>query len=273
MPTHMPQHGVFLVDTYEPLQGIRNAIDAARHAKIPLQAIRLDSGDLAWLSQEARKLLDHAGYHSSKIIASNNLSPSTIETLKKQNAPIDAWLVGTHLVNPAEGSALGGVYKIGSVQHNHRIREVIKISADAAKISLPGSLDVIRYVRDTDHGQQYCGDTIVASDWLQSIKSSKHHQHYQLPRDVVSINLQDVDRPKCFARGHAFSLPLQNFMHEGQVIDPVNDIHAAQQTAQQQLAMLDIASRRLQNPHIYVAGIEQQLFKKRQQMIHDFSLP
>ena len=111
----MPGNAVLLVDTYDTEEGIANAIATGlrmRERGQQLAGIRLDSGDLAYLSVRARELLDAAGFEDTQIVASNDLDPATIESLQAQGARIDSWGVGTKLVTCYDQPALGGVYKL-----------------------------------------------------------------------------------------------------------------------------------------------------------------
>jgi nicotinate phosphoribosyltransferase len=114
-----PNNGVFLVDTYDTLEGVRRAAEVAlrlrQRGHEPI-GIRLDSGDLAYLSIEARKILDAAGLQTARIMASNDLDENLIASLKEQGARIDVWGVGTRLVTGGDQAALGGVYKLGAVR-------------------------------------------------------------------------------------------------------------------------------------------------------------
>src|SRR6266478_6009201 len=115
----MPHNVVLLVDTYDTLQGVRNAIETGKWLRAQgrdLAGIRLDSGDLAWLSLEARKLLDAAGFTRTVIYASNELDEHLIASLKQQGAKIAAWGVGTRMITGAEDAALGGIYKLSAVR-------------------------------------------------------------------------------------------------------------------------------------------------------------
>ena len=118
-----PNNCVFLVDTYDTLDGVRRAAGVALRLRErghePI-GIRLDSGDLAYLSIEARKILDDAGLRSAKIVASNDLDEHLIASLKEQGARIDTWGVGTRLVTGGDQAALGGVYKLGAVREPGR---------------------------------------------------------------------------------------------------------------------------------------------------------
>src|SRR5262245_40889894 len=115
----LPNNCVFLVDTYDTLEGVRRAIEVGRKLRgqgHEMVGIRLDSGDLAYLSIEARKLLDEAGFPQAKIVASNDLDERIIESLKQQGATIAVWGVGTKLATAYDQPALGGVYKLGALQ-------------------------------------------------------------------------------------------------------------------------------------------------------------
>ena len=142
----MPNNAVLLVDTYDTLNGVRKAITVGhklREKGHDLQGVRLDSGDLAALSIEARKLLDAAGFQNTKIIASNDLDEEKIKTLKGAGALIDIWGVGTQLVTSADQPALGGVYKLGAIRSdNNEWQYRIKLSNDLIKASNPGILQI-----------------------------------------------------------------------------------------------------------------------------------
>lgn len=132
-----PESCVVIVDTYETLGGIQNAILLGKK----LKGIRLDSGDLADLSRKARYLLDQAGLQQTLIIASGDLDEYQIRALKLQKAPIDIWGVGTHLVTAFEEPALSGVYKLASIQNlDGSWQDCHKISNDPFKSTPPGLL-------------------------------------------------------------------------------------------------------------------------------------
>jgi putative nicotinate phosphoribosyltransferase len=142
----MPNNVVLLVDTYDTPNGVRNAIETGKKLRKKgheLLGIRLDSGDLAALSIEARHLLDEAGFHETKIIASNDLDEAKIRTLKASGARIDLWGVGTQLVTSADQPALGGVYKLGAIRNEAGEWDYrIKLSNDPIKVSNPGVLQI-----------------------------------------------------------------------------------------------------------------------------------
>ncbi|WP_127579381.1 nicotinate phosphoribosyltransferase [Paenibacillus koleovorans] len=146
----LPDHVTLLVDTYDTLRsGVPNAIKTARLLESMgkrLQAIRLDSGDLAYLSQRAREMLDEAGLPDVRIVASNDLDENIIMNLKAQGARIDVWGVGTQLITAADQPALGGVYKLVAREKDGRYEPVIKVSGNPEKVTNPGIKDVYRIV-------------------------------------------------------------------------------------------------------------------------------
>ena len=157
---------VFLVDTYDTLRsGVPNAIKVARELgnEINFQGIRLDSGDMAYLSKEARKMLDEAGFTEAKIYASNNLDEETILSLKSQGAKIDVWGVGTKLITAYDQPALGAVYKLVSIEDEKgQMQDTIKISSNPEKMTTPGIKKLYRII-NTDNNRSE-GDYITLED-------------------------------------------------------------------------------------------------------------
>lgn len=151
----MPNNVVLLVDTYDTLDGVRNAIETGKKLRQQgheLLGIRLDSGDLAELSKGARNLLDEAGFQNTKIIASNDLDEYAITELKKNGARIDTWGIGTKLVTAFDQPALGGVYKLGAIRDNNGEWQArVKLSNDLIKVSNPGILQIARRTDDDGH--------------------------------------------------------------------------------------------------------------------------
>ena len=146
-----PTNCVLLVDTYSTIQGTKNAISAVKEYLAEPEknflAIRIDSGDLAYLSKKARLLLDKAGFQNTKIIASNNLDEHIIASLNNQKAAIDTWAIGTKLITANKTSALNGVYKLSAIFNDDKKKwkPCLKISEDIKKINNPGILQVIRF--------------------------------------------------------------------------------------------------------------------------------
>jgi nicotinate phosphoribosyltransferase len=153
----------FLVDTYDVLRsGVPNAIKVAKEMgdKINFQSIRIDSGDLAYLSKQAREMLDAAGYTNTKISASSDLDEYTIMNLKTQGAKIDIWGIGTKLITAYDQPALGAVYKIVAIENeNGEMKDTIKISANPEKVTTPGLKRVYRIINKGNNKSE--GDYIA----------------------------------------------------------------------------------------------------------------
>jgi nicotinate phosphoribosyltransferase len=148
----MPHNCVLLVDTYDTIQGVKNAIEVGgrlRERGAELQGIRLDSGDMASLSQKARKLLDAAGFTQTKIIASNSLDEYLIADMRQKKADISVWGVGTNLVTAYDHPALDGVYKLSALRNEKGEWEYkLKLSEQVVKISNPGIYQVRRFLKE-----------------------------------------------------------------------------------------------------------------------------
>jgi nicotinate phosphoribosyltransferase len=155
-----PRDAVMLVDTHDTLQGVRNAIAAARATGVPLTGVRLDSGDLLALSGEARRLLDEAGMSETRIVASGDLEEGRIAELVAAGAPIDTWGVGTDLGTSRDSPVVNGVYKLVADRSGagEGWRGVAKASTD--KETVPGAKQVFRRL----HGGQMVADVIGAAD-------------------------------------------------------------------------------------------------------------
>ena len=141
----------FLVDTYDTLRsGVPAAIRVAKEMgdKIDFQGVRIDSGDMAYISKRVRQQLDDAGFTDTKIVASNDLDENTIQNLKMQGAKIDTWGVGTKVITAFDHPALGAVYKLVAIEDDHgEMADTIKLSSNAEKVSTPGKKQVWRITR------------------------------------------------------------------------------------------------------------------------------
>jgi nicotinate phosphoribosyltransferase len=157
---------VFLVDTYNTLKiGVPTAIQVAKELgdKNNFIGIRLDSGDIAFLSKEARRMLDEAGFTDAKIVVSNDLDEYTILNLKAQGAKVDMWGIGTKLITAYDQPALGAVYKIVSIESDEGVMEdTIKISSTTEKVTTPGRKKLFRII-DRENGKAE-GDYITMYD-------------------------------------------------------------------------------------------------------------
>ncbi len=244
-----PQHASVLIDTYDTIRGAKLAADAARETGIPLRSVRLDSGDLAYLAKEVRKVLDANGCKDTKITASSDLDEYTIHSLvQEQNAPIDIFGVGTKLVTSYDQAALGGVYKLKQTGD----RDVIKVSELPIKTTIPGATEVVRIV---DKNNQYDGDIILKKGTEKS-----------LTKGLISVNME-TGREKRFSNVASYR-PMIPVVVNGKVnqAEMKRDLREIRTYAAANLQRLDRGHLRTVNPHRYVAGIEKSLFKTRQKM-------
>ncbi|WP_179394884.1 nicotinate phosphoribosyltransferase [Lacticaseibacillus absianus] len=156
----------FLVDTYDTLRsGVPAAIRVAKEmgAKINFQGVRIDSGDMAYISKRVRQQLDEAGFTDTKIVASNDLDEHTIQNLKMQGAKIDIWGVGTKVITAYDHPALGAVYKLVAIEdEGGEMVDTIKLSSNAEKVSTPGKKQVWRITRHANGKSE--GDYISLAD-------------------------------------------------------------------------------------------------------------
>jgi nicotinate phosphoribosyltransferase len=153
-----PDNALLLVDTYDTIEGVKRAIETSRETGVPLAGVRLDSGDLAALARETRRLLDEAGMMEARIVASGDLEESRIAGLCAAEAPIDLWGVGTDLGTSRDSPVVNGVYKIVADLSGDAWRGVAKLSEQ--KETVPGAKQVFRQFRDGEMAD----DVIAAAE-------------------------------------------------------------------------------------------------------------
>ncbi|MGV3530753.1 MAG: nicotinate phosphoribosyltransferase [Chthoniobacteraceae bacterium] len=250
----MPNNCVFLVDTYDTLEGVRRAAEVGKRLRAnghELVGIRLDSGDLAYLSVEARRILDAAGFPKAAIVASNDLDEHIIESLKTQGARIDTWGVGTRLVTAYDQPALGGVYKLGAIREpGGEWRYKVKLSEQSAKTSIPGIQQVRRFY---DDGQ-------MIGDMIYNVEDGE-------AMDRAIVDPADLTRRKNFpaqARSEDLLVPI---FRTGALVYTEPSIHAIRSRTREQLAALHPGIKRFLNPHAYPVGLTPALFELRTRLI------
>lgn len=256
---NMPNNSTLLVDTYDVEQGVRNAISVAREMRDRgehFAGIRIDSGDLAWLSQRARKMLDEAGFEDAIIVLSNDLDEYLVQSLIDQGACFDAIGIGTHLITGNPQPALGGVYKLSAIKpagHDEWIPK-IKLSENTVKLTTPGVLDTMRYY---DERGMFAGDVVF-------------DEEAGCPDGCVGVDPMDDTHRKRYAAGQKRERMLRPFVRGGKVVAPeLADVHEAKARCAEQTSKLDGSIKRFLNPHIYPAGIEKGLHAKRASMIRE----
>ncbi|GAB3273527.1 nicotinate phosphoribosyltransferase [Larkinella harenae] len=250
----LPNNVTLLVDTYNSIQGVKNAINAGQKLKergYQLSAIRLDSGDLAYLSIEARRLLDEAGFQDTSIVGSNDLDEYLITSLKQQGAKINIWGIGTKLVTAYDQPALGGVYKLAAIQNPAGQWDYkLKLSEQAIKISTPGIQQVRRY--SDEHG--------FISDMV-------YNEETPPVGPATMIDPYDFTRQRHFSAPTVFEDLLVPIFRNGQPVYEIPDIHAVRSRVQAQLTQLHPGIKRFTNPHTYPVGLEQELYHLRTNLI------
>ncbi len=250
----LPNNCILLVDTYNSIEGIHNAVTIGlrlREQGHKLIGIRLDSGDLAWLSIEARKILDQAGLEDAVIVASNDFDEHIVKSLKEQGAKISVWGVGTRLVTGWDQPALGGVYKLAAVRWpGEEWKHRVKISEQAVKVSNPGILHVRRYRAEGQFVADMIWDDLTTP-----------------PEETTIVDPLDLTRRKTIPAGTESEELLVPIFRKGErVYDPPPLAESRRHTLQQ-LEGFHPGIKRFVNPHQYPVGLEEHLFDLKTSLI------
>jgi nicotinate phosphoribosyltransferase len=253
-----PDDSLFLVDTYGTIKGIENAIAVGRKLKDgghKMVGLRLDSGDLAYFSIQARRMLDEAGFTDAMILASNELDEYVIRSLKNQGARINMWGVGTKLVTAYDEPALSGVYKLSALREagTGEWKYKLKLSEQRIKISVPGLHQVYRY---HDEDGRFAADAIM--DWTED------------PKEVeMIVDPNDATKSKRLSRYQKSEPLLMRVFDKGRLVTTLPSLPQVQQRTKDQLALLDDSHKRLEYPHIYPVGLSPRLHSIRENMIQE----
>ncbi|MGE7920383.1 nicotinate phosphoribosyltransferase [Viridibacillus sp. NPDC093762] len=250
---------VFLVDTYNTLKsGVPTAIKVAKELgdKINFMGIRLDSGDISFLSKAARKMLDDAGFPNAKIVVSNDLDEYTILNLKAQNAMVDMWGIGTKLITGYDQPALGAVYKIVAIEkENGQMEDTIKISANAEKVSTPGKKKLYRII-DRENGKAE-GDYITMFDedpQLEERIKMFHPVHTFISKFVTNFEAKNLHT---------------KVVENGQVIYESPSVQAMREYATENLDLLWDEYKRSLNPEEYPVDLSQKCWDNKMRNIQE----
>ena len=250
----MPNNSIFLVDTYDTAAGIANAIRAGRWLREQgheMIGVRLDSGDLASLSVEARRLLDEAGFPEAKIVASGDLDEHSIAELYDRGAPIAILGVGTKLATGYDDPALGGVYKLSALRDEEgNWQPKLKTSNDPVKSSNPGFLQTRRFAKDGNFLCDVIYDELQppATDWTM-LDSSRPGGGRPVAAKATSEDL------------------LVPVLRAGKPVYQPPSIKESRQRTYDQLAQLPEETRRLKNPSAFRVGLEQGLYERKARLI------
>ncbi|HID76906.1 MAG TPA: nicotinate phosphoribosyltransferase [Planctomycetaceae bacterium] len=250
----MPNNCVFLVDTYDTLQGVRHAVEVGRWLRAQgheMIGIRLDSGDLADLSIRARHVLDEAGFHRAVIIASNDLDEEHIAALKQQGATVAVWGVGTRLATAYGDPALGGVYKLAALLGpDGQWRYKVKRSEQAVKATCAGVLQVRRL---------WEADQAVA-DVIYDVLNPE-------PDLDMMIDPDESERPRPVP-GHSRTEELLTpVFRDGQRVGVLASLEEARRRARSQLEAFHPGVKRLAEPDRYPVGLEVAVYERTRRLL------
>ncbi|MBQ9068897.1 MAG: nicotinate phosphoribosyltransferase, partial [Eggerthellaceae bacterium] len=252
-----PRNCVLLIDTYDVEQGLENAITVGLEMKErgeKLLGVRIDSGDLAWLSKRARARLDEAGLSDCGIVLSNDLDEHTIRSIREEGAVISSWGVGTKLATAYDQPSLGGVYKLSATRSGDSEAWVdrIKISEQVAKLTFPGVLGVRRYT--FENGK-------IAGDMVYDVNSG-------VGTDERIVDPADDLRQKTLA-GLKYEELLVPLARGGKVVLSAEhrNAMAARSRTLAGLESLDETNKRILNPHSYPVGLEEGLSRRRRALV------
>ena len=249
---------VFLVDTYDTLNsGVPHAIRVAKEFgdRINFKGIRLDSGDMAYLSKQARKMLDEAGFPEAKIYASSDLDENTISSLQAQGAKIDVWGVGTKLITAYDQPALGAVYKLVSIEDEQgQMRDTIKISGNPEKVTTPGMKRLYRIIQNCTNRAE--GDYIAMADEHPEEEERLHmfHPvHTYISKYVTDFKAIDLHHP---------------IFVDGELVYHTPALTEIQNYATAQLELFWEEYKRTVNPEEYAVDLSRRVWDNKMENIH-----
>ncbi|TDQ41486.1 nicotinate phosphoribosyltransferase [Aureibacillus halotolerans] len=251
-----PDNATLLVDTYNTLKsGVPNAIKVAKimaEKGHRLKAIRLDSGDLATLSKEARRMLDEAGFEDVQISASNDLDEEVILHLKLQDAKITMWGIGTKLITAAESPALGGVYKMVAKETETGYEPVIKISENPEKIPTPGFTTLYRIINNRTGKTE--GDYVAMVD--ENVQQEK-------------LKMFDPSNPYKFkiVKDYTAKELLKPVFIDGSLVYKKKTVEEIRQFHFEQLQSIWEPTLRLLNPQTYFVDLSQKVYDTKMALI------
>jgi nicotinate phosphoribosyltransferase len=262
-----PETSVLLVDTYDTLcSGIPAAITVFKKLKkqgIKRFGIRLDSGDLEYLSKKARSMLDKAGFNNAIIVASNELDEYVIEQLIKNNAPIDIFGVGTNLVTAKGDSSLTGVYKLVALKEKRHYKPKIKVSDNVDKVTSPHVKNILRFY---DKKSQMLGDCICLESESANLETQlKEHESFIMFHPDYEYKRKKIT-------GYSVGrMLLKNVVKKGEVVYNFPALSKIQNKAEMNLKGLHASHKRLLNPHLYKVGLSKKLKEMKSELIRRYS--
>jgi nicotinate phosphoribosyltransferase len=253
-----PDRSIFLIDTYDTLKsGIQNAIKAGKKlaAKGKNFGVRLDSGDIQYLSTEVRRQLDSAGLRKAFITVSNDLDENIIETLVKDGAPVNSWGVGTRLVTGGSESAFTGVYKLAALRQKSNTTPVMKFSDNPDKTTNPGIKQVWR-VRNKDNAA--IADVLSIDDDTDTLKNGQQYRFWHPCADYRHF-VHTIEG--------SVSALLKKRIENGGLTGKQPSLTEIKEYAAADLESFDSTYKRLLNPHIYKVSITDKLRSLKLELI------
>lgn len=249
---------IFLIDTYDALRsGVPNAIRVAKEFgdKINFIGVRIDSGDLTYLSKRVRMMLDDAGYPETKIFASSDLDEKTILNLKMQGAKVDSWGVGTQLITAFDQPALGAVYKLCAIEDkNGNLVPTMKISSTPAKTTTPGKKQVWRITHNLDRKSE--GDYITIDGERPDLQDELFMFHPTYPYINKTVT-------------NYWARPLLvTIFDKGELVYKQPNVHEIKAYAKVSLESLWEEYRRMLNPEEYPVDLSQELYDLKMSSIN-----
>ncbi|MCR4742518.1 MAG: nicotinate phosphoribosyltransferase [Treponema sp.] len=256
-----PENSVFLIDTYDTLKsGIKNAIIAGGELveKGYNFGVRLDSGDIDYLTREVRKDLDRAGFPQAKISVSNELTEEIITTLVAHQAPINSWGVGTHMVTGGNESSFTGVYKLAARhdKENDKMIPTMKFSDNPAKTTNPGIKNIYRLY---DENGMACADILALEG--EEIKAGVENRYYHPLVDYRQFAFKAAKVEPLLKQRISKGKRIGQRLPENQLLIK------SRENMQKQLETLDESYKRILNPHIYKVSLSENLMKLKKDFI------
>ena len=259
-----PNACILLVDTYDTLRsGVPNAIRVFKEMRekgIDLKGygIRLDSGDLAYLTKKARKMLDDAGFEDAIISASSDLDEYLIDSLKTQGAAITSWGVGTNLITSKDNPAFGGVYKLAAVMGDDgTFIPKIKLSENSEKITNPGNKTVYRV---------YDADGMIKADLIALADETYDESQPLLLFDPVETWKKTLMEPGEYSMREI----MVKVFDKGECVYDSPNVMDIQKYCKQEQATLWDESKRLINPQVVHVDLSQKLYDLKQELLHNY---
>ena len=257
-----PDSCTLLVDTYSTLKsGVPNAIQVFNEVIVPAgfrpKAIRIDSGDITYLSKKARKMLDDAGFPDCQITASNSLDEYIIQDMIQQGACVDSFGVGERLITAASDPVFGGVYKLAAVEENGQVIPRIKVSENVTKITNPCFKKLWR-LYDRDSGKAIA-DVITLND--ETIDDTKPYEIFDPEHIWKRKRVENYT-----------AVPLQEqLFRAGECVYDLPTVQDLRSYCQAQIGTMWDEVLRFENPHKYYVDLSQPLWDEKQRLLSEYS--